>query len=341
MRRLRSLAAAGLAALLSSGPAAAEPDHDAIAARAASEHVRPRVTALAEATAALRDAAAEGCASAELAPLYHAAFDAWVDVQHVAFGPIESGDRRFATQFWPDSRGATAKTVARLEASQDPVVFDPDAFATRSVAARGLMALERLLFEEARTDAAYRCALTAAVASDLARTAAEVQAEWRGAFSEVWARPGPENPLYRAAQDRTRDLYRSLDSGLLSLIDLRLGRPLGTFAKPRPRRAEAWRSERPLTNIARAIDALEHLFAVAVAPELSTPARTEITAAFAAARAAAADAPRPLIDAVAAPTSRIKIEAIQTAVAGVRRDLSRLAAPALGVAGGFNSLDGD
>ena len=55
--------------------------------------------------------------------------------------------RAFAIAFWPDSRGATPKTLAELISAEDPVIYSREEFAAVSIAARGFHALEFLLFD--------------------------------------------------------------------------------------------------------------------------------------------------------------------------------------------------
>lgn len=71
-------------------------------------------------------------------------------VSHLRFGPLEEGETGFAIAFWPDARNTTPRTLAALQAKQDPVVDDPAAFAHVSIAGRGLFALDALLAEAPR-----------------------------------------------------------------------------------------------------------------------------------------------------------------------------------------------
>ena len=65
--------------------------------------------------------------------------------------PLRAGARRTTPAsriaFWPDTKGSTPRTLAAMIAGEDPVVDDPAAFAGVSVAARGLFALDWLLFD--------------------------------------------------------------------------------------------------------------------------------------------------------------------------------------------------
>ena len=80
---------------------------------------------------ALADAAHYDCApdSPSLRTAYRDAFDAWICVSHLRFGPSEAGDRVFALALWPDTRG--------LIAQSNPVAGNAAAFAGVSIAARG------------------------------------------------------------------------------------------------------------------------------------------------------------------------------------------------------------
>lgn len=328
--------------------AAAALDHAALAARVVRDHVLPGQERFAAEAAALAAAAEAGCASAgpvDLAAPYHVAFDAWMGVSHLRFGPAEEGDAVFAVAFWPDPRGATPKTLATLIAAEDPVVDDPKAFAGSSVAGRGLFALDALLFDpeapklEAGT---YRCRLAVAVTRDLAATAARLRDRWRDPWAGLLETAGAEgHPLWFTPVEGTRAIYGALVEGLQATIDLRLGRPLGTFDAPQPRRAEAWRSGRSLRNVTSSLEALRALARVGFEPELAAEDVDLVESAFASALAATHRIDAPLPEAVAAPEARIRVEALRTEVVNVREVLATRVGGDLGLAAGFNAMDGD
>lgn len=252
-RRAAGLGRAGLAAALAfglAGPTLAL-DNAAVARRALDQNILPGFDALAARTAALAETTKAYCAGqpGDVMAAYNAAFDAWMAVAQLRFGPLEEGETAFAIAFWPDTRGTTPKALAALEASQDPSVDDPAAFAQQSVAARGLFALDALLAEGPPAPGTYACRLTEAVTADLAQTAARASDRWRDPFAGYLATAGaPGNPLYLSADEGSRALFTALTGGLEMTADLRLGRPLGTFAQPQPRRAEAWRTGRPIAT---------------------------------------------------------------------------------------------
>ena len=86
---------------------------------ALNDHILPGYARFAEATKDLAQAAATDCDAEALAPVFHAAFDAWMPVADIRLGPSETGALSIA--FWPDARGFTPRTLARLIAEDGRV----------------------------------------------------------------------------------------------------------------------------------------------------------------------------------------------------------------------------
>ncbi len=123
-------------------------------------------------------------------------------------------------------------------------------------------------------------------------------------------------------------------TGLEFTKDQRLGRPMGTFERPRPTRAEAWRSGRSQRNVVLSLEALRVLATeLAEAPETDT--------AFARAIATAEALDDPVFAGVADPGKRFRLEALQQEIAQVQTVAATEIGAALGVSQGFNSQDGD
>lgn len=296
--------------------------------------ILPRIAAFETATAALAGAAQGTCTPADLRPAYHAAFDAFLGIAHLNLGPLEDDGRGLAIAFWPDPKGLGARALTALVAAGDPAVLEPATFAEQSIAVRGLFTLERLLFAEPADP--YRCALTRAVTADLARMAAEVGAGWRNGFAQTLLAAGSAgNTRYLDATEARQALFTQLIAGLDRVADVRLGRPLGTFDRPRPERAEARASGRSLRNVALALAALRDL-AVALVPE------SPLTqAAFDRAVGLAATLDDPVLAGVGNPSGWLKVEILQQAARAARDAAQAEIGPALGVSAGFNSADGD
>jgi predicted lipoprotein len=254
-------------------------------------------------------------------------------VAHLALGPAEEDGRALSVLFWPDPKGQGWKAQKALLAG-GATALTPEAFAEQSVAARGLPALERLLYPS-ETLSADPCPLIQATADDMARTAAALSDGW-GPYGETLLTPGkPGNVAYLSEAEARQALFTQLATGLEGLADKRLGRPLGTFDKPRPDLAEARLSGRSLRNVVLSLAAMREM-AKALAPDAE-----ETLAAFDHALSLAERLDDPVLAGVADPQGRLKVEILQQAIRSVRDTAIAEMAPALGVTVGFNSADGD
>ena len=111
------------------------------------QHILPGVAHLAYSSADLANAAQNSRDPHDpgLRRAYGGAFDAWIAVSHLRFGPFETDNRGFALAFWPDTSSKTPKALSTLIRNVDPVAFDGAAYRDVSVAARGFYALEFLM----------------------------------------------------------------------------------------------------------------------------------------------------------------------------------------------------
>lgn len=308
--------------------------------RVLEQHIQPGYHGFAEATSALSDAAQVDCTAPHLAPYYQSSFDAWMAISHLQIGPVSEGDRSQAIYFWPDKKNFTAKALGRLMKDQDPIVLDADQFTEVSVAARGLMALERMLFDPALNTygpSEYACTLLKAIAADLQMTAESLDNAWQGGAAVILSTAGaPGNPTYLSEREAVQALYTTLTTGLAFTHDQRLGRPLGSFERPRPKRAEARRSARSLSNVAQSLTALRLL------TNTLTDGQAALTlAAFDRAIAQVPNVEPGDFSGVSTPIGRLKIEILQQHVEAVLLSVKAEVGPMLGVSAGFNALDGD
>ncbi|WP_224825090.1 imelysin family protein [Cognatishimia sp. MH4019] len=304
--------------------------------------ILPGVTQLAERAETLHKTARQNCTpSMPLKDAYSTAFDAWVTISHLRFGPTETDDRAFALAFWPDSRGATPKALSKLISQSDPIAQTAQGYRDVSIAARGFYALEFLLYDPAFTDAGkpeYRCQLIQTMTADIALTTRAIAQDWHGSYATKLIDPSADGP-YRTDQEVTQELFKALSTGLQFTSETRLGRPLGTFDKPRPLRAEARRSDRSLRHVELSLSALQSL-ALALAsdaPELQGTLDQRFTKAL----EVAGRIQDPSFAGVADPASRLRVEALQSAVEAIRLTVGLDLASHLGVSAGFNALDGD
>ena len=308
-------------------PAAAIAD----TAQVVNDHIRPGFAAFAKAANAL--AAIESCDTEVLRPAFHTAYDGWMSVAHLTAGPAEENGRALVIHFWPDPKGLGRKAQRELLAA-DPAALTPKSMAEASVAARGLPALERLLYPSEELPAAA-CPLIHATADDLARLATELVAGW-GPFGDLVLTAGePGNTRFLSETETRQLLFTQLASGLEFIADRRLGRPLGTFDKPRPALAEAHASARSLKNVSLSLTALQGLALTL------NPYSPRTKAAFKHAQDLVDTLNDPAFTNVADPQGWLKVEILQQAVRTTRDVAIAEIGPALGVELGFNSQDGD
>ncbi len=305
-------------------------------------HILPGYARLTDATQTLRTTAQADCApeSAALRAAYSDAFDDWISVSHLRFGPSEVDDRAFSLVFWPDTKGFTPKALSRLITEADTAVQTSDAFAETSIAGRGFFALEQMLYDPAFAklgSSDYRCGLIRAIATDINRNARAIDADWQG-YAQTLTQPG-EGSRYRSDDEAMQELFKALSTGLEFTADTRIGRPLGTFDRPRPNRAEARRSGRSLRHVELSLIALRDL---ALRLSVDHPGiATDLEAAFDRAIGRAQSLDDPDFSGVATPQGRIRIEALQQSILDIRTITATELGPTLGISAGFNSLDGD
>lgn len=306
-------------------------------ADALDQHIFPGYAAFARTTASLDTAAQADCDAGALRPAYNLAYDTWVGVSHLRLGPAEVDGRSLAIAFWPDPKSLGQKAQLAMIRAQDPVVKDPAAFAEVSVAARGLLALERMLYApEPLGDADYVCALIRATTADLATNAAAITGEWQSDFAAKLLTAGAAgNARFLTEFEARQALFTALITGFEFTADQRVGRPLGTFDKPRPERAEARASVRSLRNVTLSLTALQQ-FAKALATD--TPATDT---AFLRAFNVAAKVQDPVFADVETPQGWLRADILQQAIRAVRDAAILEIGSALVVGVGFNAADGD
>lgn len=305
-------------------------------AEAVGDVILPAYDRLAASSSALADAARADCAAAALRPAYQAVWDDWARIGFLHLGPVETDGRALAIAFWPDAKSSGPRAQQALIDAGAPATEDPVAFADLSVAMRGLAGLERLLYPSAITgDEAVLCRLRTATASDLARMTAEIRTEW-DSFAPSLLAPGTEgNTTYLTEDEARQAIFTQIMAGLEYVADTRLGRPLGTFDKPRPERAEAIAAGRSLKNVSLSLRGLRDL-ALAL-----YPGATATRASFDHAIALAEELDDPVLAHVADPQGRLKVEILQQAIRSTQDTVRAEIGDAFGLSMGFNSQDGD
>ncbi|MGH1577009.1 imelysin family protein [Planktotalea sp.] len=333
-----------LSAVLALSPAHAIAQNSApIIADVVNGHILPGFDALAARAAGLAHAAENECSpnSVALQTAYGHAFDAWISVSHLRFGPTEENDRAFALAFWPDTRGVTPRSLSKLIATQDSIAESPAEYQQVSIAARGFYALEFLLFDDRLRTAAdpnYHCRLIQTITQDIQANSQAIKTDWHEGYAAQILTPRQDG-LYRTEEEILQELFKTLTTGLQFTSETRLARPLGSFDKPRPKRAESWRSGRTAQHLQLSLHALGDLAARLSGANPALREKLKVSFELPIAQILAIN--DPTLAGVSDPQQRFKIEVIQQSVNTVREVVENELGPVLGVSAGFNALDGD
>lgn len=360
----RSRIAAGLMSaivLCGASPATGQTGGYALAVdRTIDRVVAPGYAALATATDALVGSLSRLCAEPGGGTLEAARADfataviAFSRVELFRFGPARENNRFERLFFWPDRRGRGRRQVEALIAREDEATLDVAALRQKSVAVQGFLALETVLAGKGSRGLAdgiadFRCRQGLTIAGAIDRTVRRIHRGWvePGGFGAVMRSVGPDNPVYRSHGEVVEDFLGAASEQLGVVVRLKLHRMLRDGPKTaKPKAAPFWRSGLARASIVANVDGVAALLdegdlgsllpasdaglAEQIASELRR-ARDEVSAMSGGGLPEILSNPekhRGLAEAAA------RLGAATTAFA------ERFPA-ALGLAAGFNSLDGD
>jgi predicted lipoprotein len=280
------------------------------------------------------------CRAVAMEQSYHLAFDAWVATSIYQFGPIQDIGGPLNIGFWPDKKGFTRKVLTKLITQKDMSINDPELFDQISIAGKGFFALELMMFDDQYENYgqdSYECALVQEISKDLAVKATHLSDSWDGLFSQTLRTAGQNgNQVFLSPDEVAQAFLTSLLTGLEYIDVTRLARPMGSFEKPRPKRAEAWRSNRPIRNIQIALSNLQKLSGTLGEDQAPTTQEAFVSAINFASEFENTDLQQ--IDQVSV---RFQAESLKQLVALVTEAATVEISTHLGVSGGFNALDGD
>ena len=318
-------------------------------------NVIPAYRAFEAKTGALADAVTTACAGGALATdavkaAFAEAWLAWAGARHVVKGPVTFFDRQFRIQFWPDSRNRIERALIDLRS----VGGTPD-IASAAVGVQGFPALERLIYEGKGVD---DCFIARPIAANLHTMAGEILTEWTegdSPFRKALVAPGSGAGVYFTYSESLTALMTGATASLEGILRLRLKRPLGEESgHARPNRAEAWRSELSMDLIRADLAAVADFYhggaealeeSRGLDAALRRSGETELadlmTKAFRITRETADKVDRPLSAAVVDPAMQPVLDELVTQVSALKALIVQKVGPAIGIAGGFNAMDGD
>lgn len=322
-------------------PGRGEVDHDALRRRSLAVLERQFGT-FRDAAGRLAEVSAAHCAgtadAAQAKAALRDAWLAWAPLDSYQFGPVEQLGAALTVNFWPDKKDFVGRGLTALEALPPDELADPATIAQGSAATQGLPAIERLLYGD-RT----ACPAIVGISLYMDDLSGALYDGWfaQDGWADLANAAGPDNPVYLAPEEFTKTLYTAVDFGLTRVAESRLGRPLGTFDRPVPRQAEAWRSG--LTNeiILAQLHGLAELVRSGFAGDVRETDRGWILQVFEQSEGRLAAIDQPIAEAVQDPESRIRVEALQTRIRYLQLEIAKTLGPNLGVETGFSAADGD
>ena len=326
-------------------PAQAGPDPLAINTAIIDEVIVPAYRRLADATSAHAKEWQQACDGKvnvdQLKASYHDVADAWAESFHWNSGPITFLLRRDRFYHWPERRNSISKSLRKLLGTEAPEKLKLENFSHVSVAAQGLPAMERMLFEYTDTlSKPWNCKVAETIAANMAEMANATDKEWRGELAPMLAR-GEEHPIHFAdPKDTLNKLFTELLTGYAIIKDQKILPVMGSSAKKaKPALVEARRSNRFAKNLN--IN-LHTLFVADAIMAQYIPADEAKNLAHQ--RKAIQEQVKDLPDfgkAVYDEKGRTEYKAFTTALSALRKDMVDAYTKHLGIVVGFNSLDGD
>ncbi len=331
----------------------------AVMTRAVDDVIRPGYRDMHASATRLADAVSAYCAapSPDTKAAAHAAFNdtvaKWSFIEIVRDGPVLQENRFERILFYPDRKSTGLKQVQALLVKQDEKDATAAALPGKSVAVQGLGALEYVLFGtgaetlDGQKDS-FRCRYGAAVAKNIAATAASLSADWEkpDGVQRDWKHPGPDNPAFRDGKEAITALLGILVHGAETVRDQRIEAFYkGEDVPARPRSAIYWRSGNTWNSIKGNLDGLRTLFRTSGMEDLLDPAEASIAGSvefvIASLERVVANVDPDIEKAVGDPSERHKMDFLIINARDLVLRLSDQYGGAIGLGAGFSFADGD
>jgi uncharacterized protein len=195
-------------------------------------HILPGVAAFAASVETLTATTQADCTRAAVLPAFRDARLAFAAIADLRVGPGEQAALNMA--FWPDPRSSGLRAL--VGQIKNPVAID-----LLPVSARGFTGLDLMLGDPALAYGAGDpgCTLVADLAADLQAQGAQFAMAWQD-HAALMRTPG--NLTYLDETEVRRVLFTQALASLELTENARLAEPLADRDRPRPTRAENWRT---------------------------------------------------------------------------------------------------
>ena len=272
----------------------------------------------------------------------------WSVTTAFAFGPVITQMQAGALDFWPVREATIEEKITAAPPTIDATYIDG-----LGTSAKGLPALEYLLFVAPPAADTPRCAYAQALAADIARRTTEIADGWTTEHAEALASAGHGSAVYTSEQAGLDAVVNATIENLYRIVKEKLDRPLGnlTGSAPDPTLVESRYSDGPLEDLGHDLDGFAAIYLGADLESGGEPGLGALVAArdarldariitqLASARTALAAIPGPL-----APALTGDRNAVQTArdeIDALRRLIKLDVASLLGVTLMLSDNDGD
>ncbi|SFT79487.1 hypothetical protein SAMN05444141_103443 [Pseudovibrio denitrificans] len=356
-----SLALAAVTAVSTPSFAADTPDYAQFTRSSVEQYIRPAAQQLVSALTDLEKSTGDLCTTpnADNSAAFNEAFSKSVatlaGVDFLRFGPMAQDNLAQRLAFLPDSRGVVRRQINKVVAKQDPTVREPAALSVKSVALQGLTALERISYASDGSltlgtgkDAEFLCDYAESISINLVGAGLELEAEWASpdGFSEVLLNPSKDGGVVHTYKEAAEMVFNSITTGLIVDKDQYLLVVLGkTEKKANPKKAPFARSGNAVTYLSASLAGLQGaLNAGGYAKVLEDEqdwVDSSLNFEFSNAQRVLANLPKPLQDTGKEPEVREQLRYLITIIDGIKVVMAEDLAGYLGLAGGFNALDGD
>lgn len=278
---------------------------------------------------------------------FHNTMDAWQTVQILRSGPAMEKMRSYRLEMWPDRSNAATKHLRKLQKEADPASLRAEKFAKTSTAVQGLSAMERVLYAKGVqiTDfstagkANFKCHLLQAISLNIKTISNELLTAWQKDYRDVLLKPSKDNAVFETDKAVSAQFLNDLNTQLQVVLTQKFKRPLDRQYF-RLTRAESWRSQRSLRNIALNISASKQLYSLAFASQINDKTllkKQQDLFDQAISKAKALELPIK----VAHDEHSEKLQQWIKAISALKNSINSELPVAIDIPLGFNSLDGD
>ncbi|KZL19556.1 Imelysin [Pseudovibrio axinellae] len=293
--------------------------------------------------------------SAAFEDAFSTAVAAIAGVDFLRFGPMAQDNLAQRLAFLPDSRGVVRRQINKIVAKQESTVTTPASLSAKSVALQGLTALERIAYASdgkltlgTGKDKKFLCDYAQSISINLAGAGQTLEAEWADpkGFSKVLLEPSEGGGVVHTHKEAAELVFNAITTGLTVNKDQYLLSVLGkTEKKANPKKAPFARSGNAITYLSASLTGLQGAYELGGYAQVLDNEQSWVANSlgfeFSNTTRVLSQLPKPLQDTGKTPDVRDKLLYLSTVLGGIKDVMSEDLAGYLGLAGGFNALDGD